>query len=243
MRAGPGRVVLREGGEFRLLCLPFAGGSARSFVRLARQLEGEWGIVAVQPPRGFAPGDEGADALARRYLDLLADDLHGPGLLLGHSLGAAVAHAMARLHGADWPDGLHVVMSAPPVPGVSGAGLLALDDEALLVAATGLGMLPDLPMTADFAARFLLPDLRADLAVLGPHGWSAGPLDVPVHLLGGDRDPACTPAVLAQLRQVLRPRTHRLLEGAGHMYVVDDPQRTAAALRDLRARVAVPQGG
>lgn len=240
MRAGPDRLVLREGDGFRLICVPFAGGSARSFTRLVRYLDDSWHVTAVQPPADFSPGDAGLDELAAFYLELLAGELRGPGIVFGHSLGAAVVHRMAQLTAEHWPQDLHVVLSAPPAPRASCEDLLELDERALLVEATARGMLPEISFSEDFALRFLIPTLRSDLAVLGTRGWLPGPLDVPVHLLGGELDTVCSPEVWQRLRDDLRPCSVGMLEKAGHMYVVEEPARVAGAVHAIGQRVATP---
>ncbi|MGW1282160.1 thioesterase II family protein [Streptomyces sp. NPDC002586] len=232
MRAGPERVVLRKGNGLNLICLPFAGGSARSFARLTTYVGEDWNVTAVQPPAGFAAGECGLDALSHFYLGLLAEDLRGPGIVLGHSLGAAVAHRMAQLRSATWPGNLHVVLSAPPAPGIASGELLRLDDRALLAEATRSGMLPDLGISEDFALRFLLPGLRNDLAVLGTRGWQPDPVSAPVHLLGGTEDTTCPAATLELLREALTPMSCRQVEG-GHMYVLEQPDLAAGALLDI----------
>ncbi|MEV2214940.1 alpha/beta fold hydrolase [Streptomyces sp. NPDC050997] len=237
MRGGPERVVLKEGRGFHLICLPFAGGSARSFVRLARYTPPDWQVTAVQPPAGSAHGAAGLDGLASFYLGLLAEDLRVPGLVLGHSLGAAVAHRMAQLRSLP-SEGPHLVLSAPPRPHHSPAALLGLDDRALFREATRQGMLPDLDVAEDFALRFLLPNLRHDLGYLGERGWTPEPLDTPPHLLGGTEDVACPPADLARLGDALAPRSVRLVEG-GHMYVLERPAETARALVEISQQDAV----
>lgn len=239
MRAGPERVVLRDGDAFTLVCVPFGGGSARSFTRLARHLPDHWTITAVQPPAEFDPAEDGLDRLARFYLGLLTGDLCGPGMVLGHSLGAAVVHRMVQLHG-DWPADLHVVLSAPPPPQTSTGELRSLEDRELLREATARGMLPNLRLNEDVALRFLIPCLRADLHVLGDRGWCPEPLGPPVHLLGGEQDTACPPSTATALRELLRPRTFHLLQGAGHMYVVEEPARTARILACLPAAEPAP---
>ncbi|MET9496585.1 thioesterase domain-containing protein [Streptomyces sp. NPDC006552] len=237
MRGGPERVVLREGAAARLICLPFAGGSARSFVRLARHLPDGWQVTAAQPPSG-APDGLGLDDLAGHYLAVLAGDLaaarrfEGPTLLLGHSLGAAVAHRMAALWPADVADAVGVVLSAPPPPGTVTAGLLALDDPALLTEAGRRGMLPELGGGPDFAIRFLLPELRRDLVALGGAGWRAEPVAAEVHVLAGTQDALLPPAAAARLADALGARSCRLVEG-GHLYVVEQPAAAARAVDAL----------
>lgn len=234
MRAGPERVVLKPGGDRRLICVPFAGGSARSFTRLARRLGDEWNVVAVQPPAGFGGPEASLDALAHFYLGLLAEDLRGPGLVLGHSLGAAVVQHMARIRAECWPDDLHVVLSAPPETGSTSADLLSMDDPGLLAEAARRGMLPNLDVTEDFAVRFLLPDLKSDLAALRTHGWNPERVDAHVHLLGGTEDEVCSPARMDGLKELLRPVSSQTVEGK-HLYVVEEPARTAEAILMISA--------
>ncbi|MFF2655042.1 thioesterase II family protein [Streptomyces sp. NPDC058045] len=238
MRSGPQRVVLKQGTGFRLICLPFAGGSARSFVKLARHTPDDWEVVAVQPPPLSEGGALDLDGLAEFYLGLLAGELHGPGLLFGHSLGAAVAHRMARLRAPDPSEDLHLVLSAPPAPVAPASDLVDLDDAGLFALATRRGFLPEWGVSQDFAMRFLLPNLRADLAVLGKRGWVPEPVAMPVHLLGGSHDIAAPPASLAAL-DVLAPRSTHLVDG-GHLYVTEQPEETARALVRIGREAGAP---
>lgn len=246
MRRGPARTVLRHGTGPRLICLPFAGGTSGSYSRLADQLgaaqggggdpratgPGDWHVIGAQPPGDPVPD---LDGLAKHYLDLLGDDLlGGPGLLLGHSMGASVAHHMAQLVGDAWPDDVHLVLSAPPRPGSTADDLLALDGQGLLDEARRRGLLPPLRrITDDVAVRMLLPTLRHDLEAVGAAGWRLGPATAPVHLLGGELDPAVPPAAVRELAARIRPRSLRFVPGGAHMYVVEHPAETADALRSL----------
>ncbi|MBB5935039.1 thioesterase II family protein [Streptomyces zagrosensis] len=233
MRAGPSRLELREGGPFRLLCLPYAGGSAGSFTRLAQQVKEDWTVVAVQPPTA-GEHDKGPNLseLADFYADLLAADLTEPGIILGHGVGAAVAHRMAQRHAANWPPGLRLVLSAPPRPGPPACHLLGLDDQSLLSVARSHGIVPDSELPDELATRLLLPELRQDLAVLGPAGWSPEPVRPPVHLLGGRDDAAVPPALLAELADQLGARGTRWVRG-NHLFVLEQPEETFAALRKI----------
>lgn len=232
MRRGPERVVLKEGSGFQLICLSFAGGSARSFTRLARMTDSDWNVVAVQPPSGYDDQEICLDALAHFYCGLLASDLRGPGIVLGHSLGAAVAHRMAQVWSAGWPRDLHLVLSAPAVPEAPTGDLLELEDRVLLSKAGRMGMLPDLQTSEDFALRLLLPSLKSDLAVLRTRGWTPAPVDAPLHLLGGERDPMCPPAVWSSLQESLRPLSSRQIPGS-HLYVVEQPAPAVEFLREV----------
>ncbi|MET8505487.1 amino acid adenylation domain-containing protein [Streptomyces sp. NPDC004787] len=92
----------REGtGEARknLFCVHPSGGSAHWFTALAGQLAGEYRTYGIQAP-GMEPDEEtvrGVPALAARYWEeIRAIQPEGPYHLLGWSLGAVIAHEMAR---------------------------------------------------------------------------------------------------------------------------------------------------
>jgi surfactin synthase thioesterase subunit len=95
-------------------------------------------------------------------------------------------------------------------------------------------MIPDLQTSEEFAMRFLLPALRADLAVLAGRGWQPRPVAAPVHLLCGALDTACPPAGVELLRDALEPVSSRLVAG-GHMYVLEQPELAARELLDISA--------
>ncbi|WP_084628556.1 thioesterase II family protein [Amycolatopsis nigrescens] len=238
MRQGPCRRVLRRGRDFsdsrdsrdlRLICLPFAGGSTQSFQPLAQAVTADWTVLAVQPPAGRGLD---LDELAACYLELLERDLVGEGIVFGHSLGAAVAHRMAEFVGTGWPEGLSLVLSAPPVPRTSLRELTSLDDQDFLAEATRRELIDPPPLPADVLHRFVLPALRQDLSVLPPQGWIPFPVPAPTEVIGGTDDRVVHPGVLRQIHREVGASSLRLVDG-GHLYPVAAPARTWEALADL----------
>ncbi|MFB7355012.1 amino acid adenylation domain-containing protein [Streptomyces gardneri] len=109
-----------DGGDRYLFCIHPSGGSAHWFATLAARLAGTCRTYGIQAP-GMEPDEEtvlGAEALAARYWEeIKAVQPEGPYHLLGWSLGAVIAHEMAR-QAPDETEQVYLV--EPPIvePGV-----------------------------------------------------------------------------------------------------------------------------
>ncbi len=224
MSRATSRLVLRDGPGLRLVCLPFAAGSPHSFRALARSAPADWAVVAGghRDVPGLEPS---TDAIVAHYLSALRSDLHGRGILFGHSMGSVVAYRLARALGPAWPSGFALVLSAPPG---EFPDWHLLPDPDLIEIARGLGLVP--PAIGDDAlARFVLPLLRFDLRAISG-GWGPlAPVGCPTLILTGREDESLS-----------RPALERLAAGVGasgivevagpHMFVCSQPEDTARAL-------------
>ena len=107
-----------------LFCLHFLGGSARSWDALTRVLDGAARLVPLDLPGFGAARDEagyGIDAMADAVTAAIAAAAPGPFRIIGHSMGAKVALALARR--AEDGDarlkdlsGLVLISGSPPSP-------------------------------------------------------------------------------------------------------------------------------
>ncbi|MFE9250595.1 amino acid adenylation domain-containing protein [Streptomyces sp. NPDC007088] len=104
-----------EAARKNLFCVHPSGGSAHWFAPLAGELVGEYRTYGIQVP-GMEPDEEtvrGVPALAARYWEeIRAIQPEGPYHLLGWSLGAVIAHEMARQAPADTAQ---VYLVEPPI--------------------------------------------------------------------------------------------------------------------------------
>ncbi|MDQ7903003.1 alpha/beta fold hydrolase [Phytohabitans sp. ZYX-F-186] len=222
--------VLREGrgGRYRrtLICLPYAGGSAGSYTRLAKHLPESWRVVAGEASlRGPVTVADVADAWWKAVTPYLSAGT----VLFGHSLGALVAAEVANRAGAGL-EPAHVVLSAPPLSGAAARAIRSQDDAQLVADLTRSGLMPPTTLTADEVGRLLLPRFRRDLSLV-PEEWTPT-LETPVHVLVGAEDTLCTlPGVAARLRPSMVASTH-VVDG-GHYFVVTNPVQTAAVLAGL----------
>lgn len=181
----------------RLLCFPFAGGSAANYSAWRRKLPEAIEVVPVELPgrwgRSHEPPATNVESLSVDIANearLLADL---PIALLGYSMGALLAFEVARVAvDRGWFEPKHLFVAARPAPHVAieRKPLSHLpDDELLSTVSRDLGALPP-DVLADPQMRALaLEVLRIDLPLIERHRHVPGPpLACPVTAFAGTRD-------------------------------------------------------
>ncbi|ONI78022.1 thioesterase [Actinosynnema sp. ALI-1.44] len=228
--------------QLRLLCFPYAGGNAQTYVRW-RKLLGQ--DVDVRPMQLPGHGERIRETPQHRWDGLLADVraklvgmLDRPIALFGHSLGALLAFECARILVAEY--GIRPVRLL-----VSGhrAPHLPLREEVLhhLPDAEFLARLSERSRTlralTDPAFRKLLvPMLRADFTASETYAWLDGPpLECPVTALWGEQDPDVD---LAETTAWQRHTTGQfdVVPFAGDHFFVDDKWKEVVAAVGDRLR-------
>jgi surfactin synthase thioesterase subunit len=184
----------------RLVCLPYAGGSAPYFRPTALALDPSVDVVAIQYP---GRQDRRAEAPIADMAEL-TDRLHGilsrmpalPLTLFGHSMGAVLAFEVARRLEADGDGPVHLFASGRRAPSTQRDEAIHLRDDA--------GILDELRQGDGTAAAILndeemmraaLPALRADYRATETYRCPPGAtVACPITALTGDSDPKTTPA-------------------------------------------------
>lgn len=241
-RDGAAVEVLREGtpSGVCLVCLPFAGGSARSFEPLARCVPASWWIGVPSRPRALDPAPV-IDKLAQDAASTVMAAASSPTLLLGHSMGAVVAHRAAQMLGKRWPARAALVLSAPPSldrAAEDAAALAASPPERLLGEVRRLGLV-DGRYSDDVLMRLVLPTFRRDLFTLASHRHSSAPLGTRPVVLTGTRDPQAPPDACRHRAANLDARRVHEIPG-NHPFVMSRPAEVAALLEDLASLGAEP---
>lgn len=220
----------------RLICLPYAGGNAHIFQPWLQLLGGRMELIApVLPGRGArmlqTPLSSVQDLVTWLQREL-GDALTGDFSLWGHSMGAMLAYELARAQmDQALPQPRHLFVSGrlpPHLPRRRDQYHLA-DDSALTARLTGLGgMSPEVLADADLM-EMLLPTLRADVTVCETYVWAPDriPLQVPITVIGGDRDPEVPLGDLSAWRDCSQGDV-RVIPLAGHHFFLHDQVNTIA---------------
>jgi surfactin synthase thioesterase subunit len=223
------------GGRFRLVCFPYAGGSAGWFLPFADLLASDTDVVAIQYPgrqnRFREPVVADIGELADRIRAALTGLPPLPTAFLGHSMGAVVAFETARrIEALGGRPPLALFASACRAPSlVQDEGLHLADDDRLVeelgrMGGTEAELLRDEEMLA-----LLLPSLRGDTTAI--ETYRAGEdavLDIPVTALVGDQDARVGVADAEAWRHHTRAAFACHVFPGGHFYLAEQAARVAA---------------
>ncbi|MFG3697379.1 thioesterase II family protein [Micromonospora sp. NPDC047620] len=242
----PGKAWLRRyrpvpSPRLRLVCLPYAGGSAAAYREWAALLPHDVELLAVQyPGRQDRLAEPCVDDLSR-MADLVTGALQGEFgcdvAVFGHSMGAAIAFEVALrleiLHGVQVA---HVFVSANAAPNRRPTRQLhrAPDDE-LVAEMNRLGA-ADMWLLADEDIRQLvLPAFRSDLRLIETYRHRPGALlSAPMTVYAGAADADVEVDEVAAWREFTAgPSELRVFPG-GHFFLHEE---TEDLVRDVVARL------
>jgi medium-chain acyl-[acyl-carrier-protein] hydrolase len=236
------RVKASPAAALRLYAFPFAGGGASAYFPWAAYLDPRIELWAIRFPGRETrlrekPLTSFAEALARLRSELVPH-LASPYALIGHSLGALFAYALAhdlQVTGRAGPRALILAGARPPLHPVPEPRLAPLPDSDFVSALRDRynGIPPAVLANPELLA-LVLPTLRADIAVYESYAHTAGPaLTCPVAAFGGERDPLVSAADLAEWRALVAgPLTTRLFPG-DHFFLQADPAAAVQATQEF----------
>ncbi|GAA1918382.1 thioesterase II family protein [Streptantibioticus ferralitis] len=224
----------------RLFCLPYAGGSARSYLPWSRPLADVAEVVPLElPGRGERIRELPCDRLPALLDDLLprvVSRADGPFALFGHSLGAAIGyelcHRLRERHGLQ-PLRLYVSAHRAPHLPLRERRITHLSDDEFTNHLRELGGTPAEVFDSPELMRLLLPVLRADFALSESFGHPVGdPLDCPITAFGGTHDPDVNVAELSAWQQHTNDRCPVRMFDGDHFFITAAQAALIEAVRE-----------
>ncbi|RQO56230.1 thioesterase [Variovorax sp. KBW07] len=224
-----------------LLCLPCAGASAAMYLRWRRFLPPWVRVVPVElPGRGARMGEafvEDFEALVARICSEQAEAMRGDFAIFGHSMGALLAHGVARrLQASRRPLPRALLESGCAAPSRRDPARFdgGEDDASLIAELRKQGGTPEEVFASDELMRITLDTLRADRRVCRSHvdntaGASSPPLPLPVHAFAGRHDDIEPSAMAAWSKETAGVFTLDWFDG-GHFFLRQHEAGFLAAL-------------
>ena len=183
----------------RLVCLPYAGGSASFYFPVSRALAPEVEVLAMQYParqsRRLEPGIDNIPDFADQIFAVLQDLSDKPLAFFGHSMGAVLAYEVAlRVQQAALPAPVRLFASGRRAPSRYREERVHEGTDAEVVAELKRLGGPNSAVLADpEMLGLILPAVRSDYTAIERYRHRSGRrLDCPITALVGDDDPRVT---------------------------------------------------
>lgn len=229
--------------EFRLFCLPHAGGSSLIFHPWLTAGFGNMEICPVQlPGRNKRAREKPFDQL-RPLAHALADALpfDKPFALFGHSLGALVSFELTlelRRQNRQLPE--YLFLSSYPAPQCKKPRLEkplhCLSDAEFVEELQRLSGTPDEILQNASIMQMLLPILRADFALGETYGYvPEEALACPIQVYGGEQDLHVSREALLGWSEHTRSGFNLRIFPGGHFFLLDVGQQILSEVSEAMA--------
>ncbi|MFJ3190998.1 thioesterase II family protein [Streptomyces halstedii] len=222
------RVLKRERDpKVRLVCFPHAGGSASFFHSWSPLVPDEVELTAIRyPGREERILDQFAKSM-REIVDPVVRALEAfedcPMVLLGHSMGASVAHEVALgLHGKR-VDLRGLVVSGRSAPShQTNRNTGALSDSELMQELSEFGGTDSRAFESAELRELFLPPVRADYEILDSYNPTAGQgLEIPISAYYGNLDTHLDSESVAAWGAATKSAFNVRVFSGGHFYITE----------------------
>lgn len=222
----------------RLFLFPFAGGSVSLFRDWANAFPAGVDVLPVQLPgreeRIGEPAFTRLEELADAASDALMPIADRPVALFGWSMGAAVAHAVARRWEIAGRPAALLIPAACPAPHLppTRSPIHLLPGEAFWEAVARLGGLPEEVLANRELRDLTEPTLRADFAVVETRLLSAPrALSCPVAAIAAEDDRSVASRRIAAWADATTAEATLATVAGGHFAIRSNASRVTAVVR------------
>lgn len=219
----------RPDAKMRLICFPYAGGSASVYSTWPENLPPEIEVCAIQPPGRLArinePLPQSVDEMATAIISALKPYLDKPFATFGHCLGAIVMfEVVQRLASEQWIYPLQIFASgAPPPKQYLLPNIVDRSDDEFLGLLRAIGLTEQDVLNDQDLMRALLPMVRSDFQVAANYKYTApAPLDIPIMTFAGDVDAFAPPLVVEGWRHETSAHFSKHNYSGGHYFLVPE---------------------
>lgn len=230
----------------KLLLLPYACGSASSFVELTRLLPDDVSVLSVSPPDSWNDGSTDITAMAKQIIDALVvyeDEL--PWVVAGYSFGGVLASELVRqLELAEKaPVALVLIATAPPGTHQETDLILSADDESIVRYSREVYDFDTNALSVE-ELRSYLRQLRSQTFVMARHRFEdAQKLRTPtLNLIGVDEEDAELAVTYKRWETIFLNCTSEQLPG-GHMLIKSHTKALAERLKRVLDASRIKGGG
>jgi medium-chain acyl-[acyl-carrier-protein] hydrolase len=217
---------LKHVARARVVCFPYAGGTASVFNGLARALPSDIDVCAFESPgrqkRTHEPFAASIDALLAPLLEVASEVVDRPCVFYGHSLGSWLALEFARgLRDAGQALPLGLLLAAARAPHLPRrAALSQLPGAAFVAELREMNGTPPEVLEDPELMAYVLPRIRADFALAENYQPRPAPaLAIPFVVLGGTRDRWIQPAHLQAWRDYCASEFRLQLLAGDHFFI------------------------
>jgi medium-chain acyl-[acyl-carrier-protein] hydrolase len=232
--------------ELRLVCFPWAGGSASVFRTWPDELPPEVEVLAIAMPgrdaRVREPMFDRVTPMVTSLTDAIGHLLDPPFAIYGHSYGAMLGFGFAQeLVRRSLGQPVHFFASARRAPQLADPSpLRELPDAEFLDELYRIGGIPDAVFHSPELMKYLLPILRTDIAASESETFGLDePLGCPITVMGGlDDDRVSVDDLDAWQLQTTGPFGREMYPG-GHFFIKSERERFLSSLfQQLSHRIA-----
>lgn len=230
--------------EFRLFCLPYAGGSAAVYHGWQDLAPDHVEVCAIElPGRGRRLGQtpfSRMTPLVRSLVQAVQAELDTPFAIFGHSMGALIGFELARaLRARGLPAPVHLFVSAMAAPGIPRDRPVMCDapDAELKEELRFLNGTPRELLDNDELMSLMLPTLRADFSILETYEYrEEPPLRMPVTVFGGTSDPSVQISSLQGWRHQTTENPRLKMLHGDHFFLHSSAAEIMGLIRDALNR-------
>ncbi|WP_444997358.1 thioesterase II family protein [Aliikangiella sp. IMCC44359] len=229
--------------KLRLICFPYAGGSAAIYRNWAKHIEMAE-VLCVQPPgRGERIGEPvigSIEKVVEQLVDVLKNLDDKPFIFFGHSNGALISFEVARemrRQSLRLPE--HMILSAKRAPQLIKNQKISynLPEEEFIEKVRNMKGTPEEVLNNKEIMQILLPLLRADFQISETYKFKdEEPLNIPFTLLGGVHDENIPEADVGAWEDNSAKDSIFIKINGGHFFIHSHETQVIAHVKDVLKR-------